>query len=190
MLIRWNSGEKSSTTIEDQERIIRNMEREESRDIQLTRKPITPPTAVCSLSTSYQNRRVEFPSERISKCHHCRKGLSDRPIIMIDSEPFCYRCAKSEYPKRMEEACAANFREAHRIAPIRNEYNSQLNSYEQAKRSYAASRSAFAEIGFYSERNKWIIAWAVAISVWNCVSSHWTTGYVSSPDLSPTGVGS
>jgi hypothetical protein len=82
---------------------------------------------------------------------------------MIGRVGFCYRCAKIEYPALTDEARRARNREARRTAPARKEYQQAVHAAQWAKHQYAAQREAAARVGFYTERNKWIIVWAIAI---------------------------
>lgn len=52
---------------------------------------------------------------------------------------------------------------ARRTAPARKEYKAALDDFDWAKRRYAAQRHAAANYGFYTERNYWLVALAIAI---------------------------
>jgi len=166
MRIRWDSGEEIADTIASQARILRNMQRASVPTTprpNFIAKPVPPPSSLGPYLAEVFNRHADFGSPIAQRCRQCGKDLIQRPTIMVGSEAFCYCCAKSQYPKVMDEARRARNREARRIAPARKEYKKALHAFELVEQQYAIKREEAAAVRFYTKRNMWIIAWAVAI---------------------------
>ena len=169
MRIRWDTGDEATDSIASQARILRNMQRDatpspsRSRRTQGPAKPIPPPSTFGTVLAAVLNPRADFTSPTAQQCRRCHRDLSLHPIVMIGPQAFCYRCAKSEYPALMDDARLARNREARRTAPARKEYKEALHTFQWSKQQYAAQREAAAGAGFHTERNKWIIVWAIAI---------------------------
>ncbi len=62
-------------------------------------------------------------------CNVCSVSLDDRPCIFIDSEPYCFRCAK-QIVNELEQA------------PIR-EYERKMKVYETQKSAFQKRHPQF-----------------------------------------------
>lgn len=171
MRIRWDTGEETTDSIANQARYVRSMQRDaaplptHSGHAQRPTNPVPPPSApgTGTVLAAVLNPGADFTSPTAQQCNRCHRDLSQHPIVMIGPRVFCYRCSKTEYPALMDDARRARNREARHTAPARKEYKVALHAAQWANQQFSAQREAAAEMGFYTERNKWIIVCAIAI---------------------------
>jgi len=171
MRIRWDSGEEATCSIESQVRILRNIRRENgpapvstSRTVPRSKpNPTPPPRKPDTTDAKFRIANPDLTSPSGQLCSRCCHDLNQKPVISIGERLFCYRCAKTAYPELIDEARRAREREARRTAPARNEYEQAKLAAQSANAQYAARREAAGEAGSLTDRNKWIIVWAIAI---------------------------
>lgn len=169
MRIRWDSGEELAVSIALQARILSNMQHDTLvSPPQHTRrkhpnKRIAPPSTLGTVFSSVLNPHADFSSSTAHECSCCHRDLSLNPVVMIATQAFCYRCAKTEYPRLVNEARRARQREARRLSPAQREYEQAVQAHHLAKQQYAAERQAAVNAGFCTDRNKLIIILVIAI---------------------------